>query len=1066
MTGKRRGNKLIALSTTLLLLLTMLPIISFAGMNDITGHWAEATIQEWLGKGFASGYPDNTFRPQAEITRAEFMTLVNKAFYFTQEAEIDFKDVSPSDWYYSAVGKAIAAGYIGGYPDGTMAPNNSITRQEAAIIIAKVKGLELNTQSLSAFSDAGTIAEWSKVYVGAVVKAGLMSGYPDGSFKPMSKINRAEAIVALNNTLAEAYLVYDKAGTFGPTSGMETIDNTVVVKADGVTLQNYHITGDLIIAEEVGTGDVTLNNLTVDGETYLRGGGTNSIHINGGKYKSVTVQKTSSGRVRVVATNIDGLKVVISSNASGQGIVLEGKFDSVQVDAPGIAISTQGETAIAEMNVSSAATNANIELGADTVVAKMKVNVEIKVTGKGVITNAEVTAENVIFETPPVEVVEKITPTTPDTPVTPVSPGGGGDDNDTPTATVDVTGVSVSPTTLALDVGGSTGTITATIAPSNATNKSVTWATSNASVATVSNGVVTPVAAGIANVTATSVANTTKSAVCVVTVSDPSVLDISGVTATKDTVTVTFNQNIVSITAPNTIEFASGTYYFDVYQNNTLTRFGHYGLISNTSNSMTFAILGSWGDLSTYDCDFVVYTGSYLSPTVVDQSGLFNFTSWADHNTDVSPFMYDTGEIWVTVEDTNTTTLLENLSASDLKLFTGDGTLVSTNFQVGSDYDAALPSSEFLLTPTSGTFEGVYKVRFAKTGYNPDNEMFTITAPAAVNATTPSAITLAVGSTNPVGGVTNVVIPNAGATDTTGAVTGWVTTTADKIKFTVTDGGSATSTILINGSPYTSGADYTVPSTSNLTIVVTTSETGKTTVVRTFTVTVAAAVPSGPASTPSSIVLAQGSSNPVGSVVNVAIPVAGGTDTTGQILDWSLINAESIKFTVTDSAPATSTITINATPYVSGADYVVTTSGSSITAVVTTSEAGKTTVVRTFVMSVTENAVQATSPSAIVLSVGGSNPVGGVTDVSMPLPGATDTTGTVFGWASGTADRIKFTVTDSGSASSMILINGMGYSSGADYTITSTATLTVEVYTVETGKATVTRTFTIAVNTP
>ena len=111
---------------------------------------------------------------------------------------------------------------------------------------------------------------------------------------------------------------------------------------------------------------------------------------------------------------------------------------------------------------------------------------------------------------------------------------------------------------------------------------------------------------------------------------------------------------------------------------------------------------------------------------------------------------------------------------------------------------------------------------------------------AAPAATVPSAITLAVGSATPVGGVTNVAIPAAGATDTTGAVTGWVTGTADMIKFTVTDAGSAASTITIGGAAYTSAADYTIPPTASLTIIVTTTETGKTTCVRTFTVTVAA----------------------------------------------------------------------------------------------------------------------------------------------------------------------------------------------------------------------------------
>jgi len=110
-------------------------------------------------------------------------------------------------------------------------------------------------------------------------------------------------------------------------------------------------------------------------------------------------------------------------------------------------------------------------------------------------------------------------------------------------------------------------------------------------------------------------------------------------------------------------------------------------------------------------------------------------------------------------------------------------------------------------------------------------------------ATAPTDVVLAVGASDPVGGVTNVAIPGQGETDTTGAVTGWVTATADRIKFTVTDGGAATSVITIGGGAYTSGNDYEIPSTANLTVIVTTSEAGKTDAVRTFTITVAAAPP-------------------------------------------------------------------------------------------------------------------------------------------------------------------------------------------------------------------------------
>ena len=85
-------------------------------------------------------------------------------------------------------------------------------------------------------------------------------------------------------------VVYDKAGNFGPDVGVETIEGNVIVKAQDVVLNNLVIKGNLTIAEEVGDGDVTLNNITVNGETYIRGGGKDSIHINGGQYKNIVIQ--------------------------------------------------------------------------------------------------------------------------------------------------------------------------------------------------------------------------------------------------------------------------------------------------------------------------------------------------------------------------------------------------------------------------------------------------------------------------------------------------------------------------------------------------------------------------------------------------------------------------------------------------------------------------------------------------------------------------------------------------------------------------------------------------------
>ena len=365
-----------------------------ANASDIDNHWAKEVIQTWMNEGLINGYPDDSFRPDKAITRAEFMVLVNKAFEFEGEGSIKYTDVAQADWYYDIVVAAATAGYIQGYPDGSMKPNNPISRQEVTVILSKITNTPQNPSAIYRFTDANAMADWAKGFVGAAVVEGYMGGYPDGSFKPTNNITRAEAVVTLSKALTvekieeEKEVVYNQAGIYGPDTGIATIIEDVVIKTDGVTLQNIIIKGSLTIAQEVGDGDVYLNNVTVDGETFIQGGGEDSIHINGGEYNKITVQKTSSGNVRIVATNVDGLEVVISETAVGQAVILEGSFDSVTIEADNVHVVTQGETDIKEFTVKAGVKAALISLGNESTITKLVVDARTEVQGQGKIKEA------------------------------------------------------------------------------------------------------------------------------------------------------------------------------------------------------------------------------------------------------------------------------------------------------------------------------------------------------------------------------------------------------------------------------------------------------------------------------------------------------------------------------------------------------------------------------------------------------------------------------------------------------------------------------------------------------
>lgn len=194
--------KLLTLAIIACLIFCFTGLAFASSLVDTNNHWAKPQIEKWVGKGLASGYPDNTFRPDNTISRAEFVSLVNRAFGKQNSASTStFKDVEASDWFYKEVAAAQAAGYISGYEDGTFRPNDPVTRQEAASIVFRLLKLE-KTSAQVYFKDADSISQWARDAVYSVAAKKVMNGYPDATFRPFGMITRAETLVMLDNALA------------------------------------------------------------------------------------------------------------------------------------------------------------------------------------------------------------------------------------------------------------------------------------------------------------------------------------------------------------------------------------------------------------------------------------------------------------------------------------------------------------------------------------------------------------------------------------------------------------------------------------------------------------------------------------------------------------------------------------------------------------------------------------------------------------------------------------------------------------------------------------------------
>jgi hypothetical protein len=196
-------------------------IFAANGVSDLKGHWAESQLNSWIDKGLIQGYKDGTIKPNNPITRAEFMALVNRAFKFTEKSDVSFSDVNPKDWTYDEVAKAIKAGYIKGYSDGTIGIGKQVTRQEVAVIIGRLLKLETgDNKDATDFADAADFAKWGKDFIDAVVANKIMNGYStDHTFKPNKPITRAEAVVTLDNAIqamANMSLTTEEGATTSP----------------------------------------------------------------------------------------------------------------------------------------------------------------------------------------------------------------------------------------------------------------------------------------------------------------------------------------------------------------------------------------------------------------------------------------------------------------------------------------------------------------------------------------------------------------------------------------------------------------------------------------------------------------------------------------------------------------------------------------------------------------------------------------------------------------------------------------------------------------------------------
>lgn len=406
-------KKLKRLICLLICMVMIMPSIAFAGsLTDVKGHWAESQIVEWVNKGYIKSYGNGTFRPDSPITRAEFMAIVNRAFGFKDMMQsLNYKDIKKTDWFYEDVAKAVKAGYMNGSGNNIL-PESNITNQEVAQVISRL--LKLSAPSgfdiTAKFKDSASISKWSLDAVKAVASKGYMKGYNDQTFKPTRPITRAEAVAVLD----DCYLKHQKKAIHRAGEYSEgTVEGSILIGARAVTLKDTVINGDLILSEEIGDGDVHLKNVTVKGETIVKGGGMNSIYIEDSNLTHITIIKVDN-KVRVVAvgsSNIGavnmqsgakleeqgvtgggfGFVTIAEESADNASVILAGSFESIQLMADNVNLSLLNGT-ISNLNITQQGGASRVNIAAGSTISSMRLDAAVSITGSGTIQNAQVNA--------------------------------------------------------------------------------------------------------------------------------------------------------------------------------------------------------------------------------------------------------------------------------------------------------------------------------------------------------------------------------------------------------------------------------------------------------------------------------------------------------------------------------------------------------------------------------------------------------------------------------------------------------------------------------------------------
>nr|WP_300129233.1 S-layer homology domain-containing protein [uncultured Butyricicoccus sp.] len=398
---KARLSRIGKLLLAFVMLLNVCVIGPVTPVETAAAHWADSSLTKLRDWGVMRGDQNGSMEPDRNITRAEFVTMINRAFGYKTMGKQPFRDVKGTEWYANDINIAYNQGYFVGSSKNTASPNDSLTREEAMTLIGRNLMLTPDESENMIFTDGRALSSWSRGIVTAAAKKGIVKGDSEGTFRPQAPITRGEVATLLARTIGTPL---NQAGS--STLGM--VRGNVMISASGVELHDTTINGDLYITAGVGLGYVTLNNVTVNGQVIASGSGVSNASTNSltarnclinelivDSPNNVAISFTAEGSTRIEKTYVrtdsfleeqcygsNGFQSIEVDGEQGTRLDLSGDFKDVTIKtAEGVV--ALGRGSIEKLMVDESATDASVIIDEGALINEVYLDAPTNITGAG-----------------------------------------------------------------------------------------------------------------------------------------------------------------------------------------------------------------------------------------------------------------------------------------------------------------------------------------------------------------------------------------------------------------------------------------------------------------------------------------------------------------------------------------------------------------------------------------------------------------------------------------------------------------------------------------------------------